>query len=499
MKIIKAMRTRLGIRLLLQELYKIDIRYMARTEITTRTIATAEAFGLGVDDEREFPVCDNVEINVEPNDVIYTTGDSGSGKSSILRELERLFGESCVNLDKLEIDKTKPLVDTIGKTLEEAFELLSRVGLNDAFLFLRKYTELSDGQKYRYRLAKLIESGKPIWIADEFCSTLDRDTAKIVAYNVQKIARQLGKGLFVATCNTDLSEDLSPSVRIDKRYGKEIQITYAKNKPAPQCSLIKEMRIEEGTSKDYKQLSEFHYRNKNMAPARKIFKLVRDITTINDKETISELCGVIVYSWAPITTFGRRQAMGRVIKPKELNALLCIISRVVIHPKYRTVGLGVKIVKETLPFSPTPYTETVAVMAKYNPFFEKAGMTKVALKVPDEKLLRAIRILDARGLESKFIASEEYNLKKLQAMTPEQVNGVRSTLADNYHPRMGKHIGEIAPWGTAYAPLGANGKKMFFDLVKKVSNEKLAHLIHILALLVQTSVYLNWRKPDVTN
>jgi len=30
-----------------------------------------------------------------------------------------------------------PLIDTVGKTLEEGLELLSRVGLNDVFLFVR--------------------------------------------------------------------------------------------------------------------------------------------------------------------------------------------------------------------------------------------------------------------------------------------------------------------------------------------------------------------------
>jgi hypothetical protein len=32
------------------------------------------------------------------------------------------------------VDFDRPLVDTFGKTLEEGLELLSKVGLNDAFL-----------------------------------------------------------------------------------------------------------------------------------------------------------------------------------------------------------------------------------------------------------------------------------------------------------------------------------------------------------------------------
>jgi len=35
----------------------------------------------------------------------------------------------------------------------------------------------------------MIESKKQWWIAGEFCATLDRDTAKIVSFNVQKVAK----------------------------------------------------------------------------------------------------------------------------------------------------------------------------------------------------------------------------------------------------------------------------------------------------------------------
>jgi len=55
----------------------------------------------------------------------------------------------------------------------------------------------------------LIESGKQYWIIDEFCATLDRETAKIVAFNVQKQARRTGKAVIVATTHTDPFEDFA--------------------------------------------------------------------------------------------------------------------------------------------------------------------------------------------------------------------------------------------------------------------------------------------------
>jgi uncharacterized protein (DUF934 family) len=35
---------------------------------------------------------------------------------------------------EINVDFDRPLIDNVGKTLEEGLELLSRVGLNDAFL-----------------------------------------------------------------------------------------------------------------------------------------------------------------------------------------------------------------------------------------------------------------------------------------------------------------------------------------------------------------------------
>ncbi|MEM1515211.1 MAG: GNAT family N-acetyltransferase [Candidatus Bathyarchaeia archaeon] len=85
-----------------------------------------------------------------------------------------------------------------------------------------------------------------------------------------------------------------------------------------------------------------------------------------------ELCGVIVYSYPPLICFGRRYILPNMTL-KELNANLSTISRVVVHPKYRSIGLGQKLVKETLPLIGTRFVEIIAVMVKYNPFAEKTG------------------------------------------------------------------------------------------------------------------------------
>jgi hypothetical protein len=64
-----------------------------------------------------------------------------------------------------------------------------------------------------------------VWVADEFGAKLDRVTAKVVALNMQKIARKMGVTLIVATTHTDLEKELGPDLKIEKRYMDRVEIT----------------------------------------------------------------------------------------------------------------------------------------------------------------------------------------------------------------------------------------------------------------------------------
>lgn len=208
--------------------YHIDKRFHTEVERSDRVLEIAEAFGLGLDD-KEFVVFDHQEIQVEQGDIVYVTGQSGSGKSTVLRELQALMKDAGVpvaDLDAIPLEN-RPLIDQIGKTTTEALNFLSIAGLNDAYLFIRKPQELSDGQRYRFRLAKIIESGARAWFADEFLAVLDRTTAKVIAFNLQKIARKVGATLIVATTHTDMVDDLAPNLYIEKRYREKIKIVRA--------------------------------------------------------------------------------------------------------------------------------------------------------------------------------------------------------------------------------------------------------------------------------
>jgi ABC-type ATPase with predicted acetyltransferase domain len=451
--------------------FTFNIGYETKTDITNRTVEVAEAFGMGISEFQEHVLYDNVELKIGPKDIVYLTGDSGSGKTVLLKAIVKdLKSGEAARLSEVEVDPDKPLIDTVGATVEEGLKLLSKVGLNDAFLFVRRYNQLSDGQKYRYRLAKLIESGAQWWVMDEFCATLDRETAKIVAYNVQKLARRLDKTVVAATTHTDLFEDLAPSVHIHKRFGKEVTVNYYPNKLKLHCSLLEEMTLDEGTYEDWKQISSFHYRSHRVAFLQKIFVIKR-------KERI---CGAVVYVY-PMSAAPCRNRVLKLETMKDLNQKLTRIARVVVHPKYRTIGASVKLLRESLPICGKPNVEMIAVMARYNPFAEHAGMIKICESKPDDSIIEAVAKLEKLGFTQYLLSVPEYNKRILKGRAP-QVKEILRLFSYPYNRRIAGAHGRFT-------------KKDYNSWLRNAKRDDLARAISRLAQLNQSKVYLFWEKP----
>ena len=146
---------------------------------------------------------------------------------------------------------------------------------------------------------------------------------------------------------------------------------------------------------------------------------------------------MIVYSYPPPACYGRRLVLPR-ITMQDMNRQLSTINRVVIHPKYRTVGLGAKLIRETLPLAGTKYVELIAVMAKYSPFAEKAGMRKVAEQQSVETVSKVSSVLLELGFDMHLLGSERYVKAKLENLTSAQLSKVREAFVRNKHPRFKK-------------------------------------------------------------
>lgn len=462
----------------------LQVVFSPKSEVTPRTAQVSDAYGIGLDESQKFPVYQGLTFDIEPGDVAYITGDSGSGKSLLLRylksELARLeeFGGVIDGAD-VQIPDDEVLVEGAGKDTDEAIYNLSMAGLSEAFLMTRRYGELSDGQKYRYRIAKMLFSGKHTLILDEFGATLDRETAKVIAWLLQKVVRQTGKMLIVATTHRDLFDDLNPSLYILKKFGPEAEVKRFEFQPR-YCSIHQSISIRPGTRPEIESLELFHYRGKLSA-----FQYQEVFIAERTTEEGTEVMGGIVYS----STFMNLRARNYVLpmysgatdsgKGEVLNKEILRISRVIVLPKYRGIGLASRIVRQTMPLVRRPYVETLAVMARYNPFFEKAGM--VMVNAPEKRDLayeRALERLEQLGFNLDLLSSFEHTIAVLEQLAPSELDEV-SQIALKYN------ISDYFKKGMGLKPLIEQG-----DLGAIARSFKLRKL---------KATYLIWKNPEFKN
>lgn len=190
----------------------ISISYVSKVRRTESTHAVQQAFGISPDDLHS-DVIRRLTVSIEPGKVVLIVGPSGSGKTSLLYSISktnknslnaRIQGDIAIPDEAVlgtfrPIQSKKPLIEVLGaKNIRYGLYLLGLAGLSEAYLYLKRFGELSAGQQYRAMLAYLIAEEKNVWLADEFCANLDPVTANVVAHNIQLIARKIGATLIVA-------------------------------------------------------------------------------------------------------------------------------------------------------------------------------------------------------------------------------------------------------------------------------------------------------------
>ncbi|MCA9076063.1 MAG: hypothetical protein KDA93_13630 [Planctomycetaceae bacterium] len=204
---------------------------------STHASIVMDHFGIGFE-KGQHTIAEDLELPIESGDVVLFTGASGSGKSSLMRAASESLCKTPIpatlkpqlstlnpvlNIDDLELGD-RILIDSLPLPVDESMQLLSACGLGEAHLMLRTPAELSDGQRYRFRLA-LGLSQKPQWlVADEFTATLDRTLARVVAFNVRRLADRTNTGFLLATTHEDVAEDLHPNVHVKCRLDGEINV-----------------------------------------------------------------------------------------------------------------------------------------------------------------------------------------------------------------------------------------------------------------------------------
>lgn len=211
--------------------YKISKTFRRQSTISAKGADVCRMFGVSAERLREGDVTHRCRLNINAGDIIYITGSSGAGKTVLLRELEKLIpARERVNINEIDLPADKTVIDCISGDFIQGLRILSTAGLNDVFCVLNTPANLSDGQKYRFRLAMAMVTGKKFIFADEFCSSLDRITAAVISYHLHKFAKHNKMTFILASSHDDILTDLSPDVLVIKELTGGTEIMYKRNK-----------------------------------------------------------------------------------------------------------------------------------------------------------------------------------------------------------------------------------------------------------------------------
>ncbi len=433
---------------------------------SSRTARVALQFGLPLTSESE-RVLEPLQVRLGPGRIALFVGPSGSGKSTALQMIARQCPGGH-DVGRIRFAPRRPVVDGIcpSHALQRAIELLGDCGLGEARLWVRSLDELSEGQRFRARLARAIghhmqsRSSAPL-ICDEFASGLHRRLAQAIAFNLRKLAGRHGLSLVLACSDETIAKDLQPDVII-RLLGGGRHVIDERRPRKRSISFGRRLVIEEGSRRDYDQFASMHYRTTDeLGFVAKVFVL--------REGRGGDLLGIVVYSHGPLELALRNRATNKRFSrnPRRLNREMRIIRRVVVHPDVRGCGLGHRLLRDTLPRVGTKYVECLATMGEFNPVFEKAGMTRIgtcAMPPYRARVLSELAALDVDPCRRDFV------------------------MQVSRRPRVRRLVAELVyRW---YQATTAGGERR----VERQSPQLLAHTFR--GLVGSRPVYYLWRRPD---
>lgn len=211
----------------------VQIRNRVEVDESYRVARAYGLFNVIPDMAQEFNL--DVDVPIERHDwrigVVY--GPSGSGKTSIARALaEHGWSEHDPGWPA-----NRAIVDAIDSDgdFEAVTSALASVGLGTVPSWLRPYHVLSNGEKFRADLARLLADGETDIFVDEFTSVLDRQVAGFGAQAFSKAwrrAKHEGRVIFL-TPHHDVLGWLQPDWVIKTSLAGNAQLADSADEVAP--------------------------------------------------------------------------------------------------------------------------------------------------------------------------------------------------------------------------------------------------------------------------
>lgn len=256
---------------------------------------------------KEFDV--NIPIEETDWNIGVIVGASGSGKTTIAKNCFkdfRLFDGFDWQGDSLLDDFQSNL------SAKEITEVLSKVGFASPPDWLKPFSVLSNGQKMRAELARLILESEQPFIYDEFTSVVDRQVAQIGSSAIQKCIRKESKQFVAVSCHYDVLDWLEPDWVFDVN---EMAFTRGSHRRPEINVTIRKARREE-----WREFMAFHYLSHDHSSAAHCY--------------IAEIEGVKA-AWCSVIHFPH---------PKVKN--MKRIHRIVVKPDFQGIGLGNRFMTE---------------------------------------------------------------------------------------------------------------------------------------------------------
>lgn len=255
----------------------------------------------------------DMDHDARPWQIGLIIGPSGSGKTSIARQL---WPAQIAAAPEWPADRA--VADSFPSALpaSKVTDLLGRVGLSSVPTWQRPYHVLSNGEKFRADMARLLADDGFV-VVDEFTSMVDRTVAKATCNAVGKAIRsQPDRRLVAVTCHYDVTDWLQPDWVVDMASR---EFTWRSVQPRPRLHLD----IYQGDRTDWRTFGPHHYLSAVLptATARHIF--VGDI-----EGTPAIFC-----------------ALRNFPHPKLKNVF--VISRLVTSPDFQGFGLGIQLAEWT--------------------------------------------------------------------------------------------------------------------------------------------------------
>lgn len=167
-------------------------------------------------------------------------GASGSGKSTLLHN----FGSP------IEVTWNDESIASNFVSEFEAVEKLCAAGLMSIPDWVKPYSVLSNGQKFRANLARSLQNNAVI---DEFTSVVDRNVAKAASTSMARYVRKNNlKNIVLATCHRDILEFLQPDWIIDTDRGQ-----WASGRYLQRSDLV--LKIYSCSNTIWERFSQHHY------------------------------------------------------------------------------------------------------------------------------------------------------------------------------------------------------------------------------------------------